>query len=453
MSIRFGYRLQSGIGRGILKVRTYRYSTTATMQYVSGLSKYEGWSREELIKRIHELEHENISHSPSATNAMTNSSTNIEEMEPVKKKKKELDFSKFATRKIALRFAYLGWHYNGLAVQTNTDVPTVENEILVALHRTKLIHSMDVSDCEFSRCGRTDKGVSAFRQAISLNVRSALTTEEQQDRANDRKELDYLHILNNLLPSDIRMYEVCLHPPPNFDARFSCLSRHYKYYFFNDKSNSLDLQLMSQGASYFLGEHDFRNFCKVDPSKQITNFKRTIMKAEIVQDSSGMCHFDLKGTAFLWHQVRSMIAVLFLVAQKLESPEIIKELLDIDKYPQRPVYEMAADFPLVLYDCEFPEMEWMSLRNGETMRRSNNQVFDLWYEQFIQSHVVTEMNKMITECSTAQIAPKEDRIYVNTGDGRGRGLAKYPQLAIRGRLDTPEVVNERYRMKLKNKEP
>lgn len=55
-----------------------------------------------------------------------------------------------------------------------------------------------------------------------------------------------------------------------------------------------------------------------------------------------------------------MMAVLFLIGQKLEKPQIIDELMDIDKYPNRPIYEMANDVPLVLYDCVFPEMEWLT---------------------------------------------------------------------------------------------
>ena len=30
----------------------------------------------------------------------------------------------------------------------------------------------------------------------------------------------------------------------------------------------------------------------------------------------------IKGTAFLWHQVRCMVAVLFLIGQGLESPSV-----------------------------------------------------------------------------------------------------------------------------------
>jgi tRNA pseudouridine38/39 synthase len=44
--------------------------------------------------------------------------------------------------------------------------------VLEALLKIKLISS--VEDCSLSRCGRTDKGVSAWANVVSLRVRSAL---------------------------------------------------------------------------------------------------------------------------------------------------------------------------------------------------------------------------------------------------------------------------------------
>ena len=43
-----------------------------------------------------------------------------------------------------------------------------------------------------------------------------------------------------------------------------------------------------------------------------------------------------------------------LVGQGLEKPSIVRELLDVEKNPRRPTYEMATDTPLVLWDCIFP---------------------------------------------------------------------------------------------------
>jgi tRNA pseudouridine38/39 synthase len=412
------------------------------------MSNYNSWSREALIQRIAELEGNGVKKEVSEGGPVGSPSN-----PPQKKKKKEMDFSKYATRKIALRFAYVGWDYHGLAVQSNVDpaeVPTVEHEILQALHKTRLIPSMDVGECEFSRCGRTDRGVSALRQVISLRVRSNLSVEEQSDPAQDDDELDYLHILNNLLPSDIRFFEIAMRPGNDFDARFSCLSRRYKYFF---HGQGLDVEKMHQAAQLFLGEHDFRNFCKVDGSKQLTNFCRRILASDIKKHESvdGLYYFDLTGTAFLWHQVRSMIAILFLVGQNLESPEIVTYLLDVNTTPRRPVYEMAADYPLVLYDCEFPpEIEWSSFKNSETLERTKDKMYNQWHEQYVKTAMLEEYQSMVTNSSTFRLNnSKDQKVFLNMGNGRSKPTAKYQPLASRQTLDPPEIVNRRWLEKKK----
>lgn len=82
-----------------------------------------------------------------------------------KKGKRVFDFSAHPRRHVALRLAYLGWQYQGFAVQENTD-NTVEARVFEALLKTKLIQDRQSSN--YHRCGRTDKGVSAFSQVQRL---------------------------------------------------------------------------------------------------------------------------------------------------------------------------------------------------------------------------------------------------------------------------------------------
>lgn len=78
-----------------------------------------------------------------------------------KKGKKAFDFATHPRRHVVLRLAYLGWQYQGFAVQENTD-NTVEARMFEALLKTKLVQDRQSSN--YHRCGRTDKGVSAFSQ-------------------------------------------------------------------------------------------------------------------------------------------------------------------------------------------------------------------------------------------------------------------------------------------------
>lgn len=80
-------------------------------------------------------------------------------------KDRPFDFTVHPRRHVALRLAYLGWTYNGFAVQENTD-NTVEARLFEALLKTRLIQDRQSSN--YHRCGRTDKGVSAFSQVSSL---------------------------------------------------------------------------------------------------------------------------------------------------------------------------------------------------------------------------------------------------------------------------------------------
>lgn len=400
---------------------------------------YEKWSKAELIGRIKALESkENESSETDRPMAME------------KAKLKQFDFTKFNTRFIALRFAYMGWNYNGLNFQYDpTPLPTVEEVVLEAMKKSKLVTDADPAACNFSRCGRTDKGVSALNQVISLRVRSNLTDEEQAERANDVKELPYVSILNALLPLDIRVTAVCLRPPKGFDARFSCIYRHYKYVF---SGSNLDIGAMKEAASYFEGEHDFRNFCKIDGSKQIENHKRVIHSARILPLKDNYFVFDLQGSAFLWHQVRCMTAILFLVGQGLEKPSIVKDLMCIEKFPSRPLYDMTHDVPLVLYDCVFPQMEWLSqnsdlgaqqqMKFQKECQKLNGFIMD----QQIKAQIVSMMGDVFTHGKEGTT-----QNTINLGDGVGRAFKTYVPINDRPLGETVEQQNAKFLEKKKRR--
>lgn len=100
----------------------------------------------------------------------------------------------------------------------------------------------------------------------------------------------------------------------------------------------------------------------------VTHFMRRITSftVETVPDGGGeerlrlfdMCYLRIEGTAFLWHQVRCMAAVLFMIGNRLEEPTIVADLLNIEKFPQKPQYRMASDQPLVLAECHFNHLQF-----------------------------------------------------------------------------------------------
>lgn len=387
---------------------------------------YTGWSNTALIKRVEELEQQPKLQSQARNSPSPSAQPFVKEQRKEKaRSKRQFDPAKYNTHLIALKLSYLGQNYNGFEHHANATkpLPTIEEELWKALMKTKLIFPTSGTDwppnwegCDYSKCGRTDKGVSAFGQVIVLRIRSSkplneyeevITADNSGEEHIERRKIKWHHIqdelaypkmLNRVLPPDIRIQAWCPAPHPEFSARFSCKERRYRYFFtqpafaprpgaagINDRVERdgwLDIRAMQQAAQYFEGLHDFRNFCKIDASKQLSSFDRKVFVAEIREaaSSTGMpemtktpnmaplphagmqriereptvCEFSVTGSGFLWHQVRHMAAVLFMVGQGLEKPEVVRDLLDIQKHPNKPQYDMADDAPLVLWDCIFP---------------------------------------------------------------------------------------------------
>jgi len=277
------------------------------------------------------------------------SGRNRGEGKDAKKRKKgtrrEFDWSKATFGHFVIKIAYVGTKYFGLAWQDPSacpNCPTVESKLFEALIKTCLIR--DRTSCSYSRCGRTDKGVHAAGNYIALQLRE----KPRKEGASGDDDYDYAAMLNGVLSSDIRML-ACCRAPPGFDARFSCKYRAYQYYFPLCGEN---LDRMREAAQSFVGAHDFRNFCKMD-IEAVTNYRREVLSVSVREKPGGVGEFSVTGLAFLWHQVRNMVAVLLLVGAGHEEPGIVRELLDIEKHPRKPIFEPADESGLVLRDCGF----------------------------------------------------------------------------------------------------
>ncbi|XP_043263103.1 tRNA pseudouridine(38/39) synthase isoform X1 [Colletes gigas] len=313
--------------------------------------------KSELIKKILFLE-ENNKQLKALVNKINKKQTNIN---IVHKPKRPFNFLRYNKRHILLKFYYLGWDYNGFVVQENIN-DTIEQHLFAALIKSCCIESRETSN--YHRCGRTDKGVSSFSQVISLDIRSNL---ELKDQHKVEDELLYCKILNRLLPSNIRCIAWCP-VSSDFSARFNCKFRTYKYFF---PRGNLNIDLMHKAVKYTIGEHDFRNICKMDVTNGVTNYKRTVIDAKVSvlrqnnEHISGydICELIITSQAFLWHQIRCLMGILLLIGEGKEKPQVILELLDIEKYPRKPQYNLAHGVPLNLWYCEYQSEEWYVDKN------------------------------------------------------------------------------------------
>jgi len=86
------------------------------------------------------------------------------------KKSKEFDMSKYRQRNVAMQVQYEGGPYFGFASQAGECEETIEKHLFDALLKLRLIESRKT--CSYSRCGRTDRGVSALGQVVAFSLRS-----------------------------------------------------------------------------------------------------------------------------------------------------------------------------------------------------------------------------------------------------------------------------------------
>ncbi|CAK9007653.1 Putative tRNA pseudouridine synthase C25B8.05 [Durusdinium trenchii] len=312
----------------------------------------------------------------AAVSDETEAPERVKTMSEAKRRKKgqrDFDWSKATFQHFVLKMAYVGTNYHGNAWQDPKICPTVEAALFEALMKTRLIQ--DRTSCNFSRCGRTDKGVHAAGNYIALKLRLKPGDED----------FDYPGMLNAVLPMDVRIL-ACARAPETFDARFSCLYRAYQYYF---PYAGEDLDRMRRAAEHFVGEHDFRNFCKMD-IENVSNYRRKVLSVSVRPSGAAVAMFAVTGMAFLWHQVRCMAAVLLLIGAGLEEVEVVKELLDVEKWPRKPLYEPADESGLVLRDCGFPDVPFApgtcAPAAGETAVRSPSKCAEEAFQAMLQRH-------------------------------------------------------------------
>ncbi|OHT09828.1 tRNA pseudouridine synthase A family protein [Tritrichomonas foetus] len=280
------------------------------------------------------------------------------------KTKKPFSFDQFHERQIALRIAYIGWDLKGFVMQKDTE-ETVEGYIFRALDRARLIKNMDRQVCHYSLCGRTDVGVSGIGNVISVRVRSVFPSgkgsiKNEKATVNKEEELNYLQILNGILPPMIRVTAVA-YVDPDFNARYACTSRSYRYLFHKFNKN---LDKMREAASYLIGEHDYRGFCKFSPNNT-SHCVRKIFSIDFNEISNGLYYFQIVGSGFIWHQIRCIASILFMVGDGFEEPTIVQDLLDVKRFPGRPQYAIADPKPLIFWMAEYDGVEWQVPKDNE----------------------------------------------------------------------------------------
>ena len=156
--------------------------------------------------------------------------------------------------------------------------------------------------------GRTDAGVHAVAMVAHFDLDSGADANTVMRAVN--------FYLNNT-PVSVLDCEIV---SGDFNARFSCIMRHYKYIVLNrsappvlDKKRAwwvprkLNLKKMRDAAQLLVGEHDFTSFrasqCQAKSPIKTLDSCRIERKDDLVV-------FDFSARSFLHHQVRNMVGTL-----------------------------------------------------------------------------------------------------------------------------------------------
>lgn len=223
------------------------------------------------------------------------------------------------TARWKITVAYRGTAFHGFAAQPN--VRTVAGELGEALARLARLETAPVITC----AGRTDAGVHATGQVIHVDLPHPFPST--RDEVVDSQTL--IRRLTSGLDSAISILdaEIVDH---NFDARHSATSRSYRYVIHQGGAvdplldgivwhvpHELDVRAMNQGIASFLGEHDFRAFCRRAPDtsaddpiiRNVTAAQvRDLSGSEGIQPGSGrLLAVEISARAFCHQMVRSIV--------------------------------------------------------------------------------------------------------------------------------------------------
>ncbi|MDO4806886.1 MAG: tRNA pseudouridine(38-40) synthase TruA [Coriobacteriales bacterium] len=230
---------------------------------------------------------------------------------------------------LVLKVGYRGAGFSGYAEQ--------DGERTVAGELRRALEVLLRRPCELTCAGRTDAGVSALAQYVSLPVMA---------RELEREPRRVWRSLMAITPEDISIRGLYV-ADQGFSARFDAQSRSYRYRIACGNAqpvlawdyawwvrNELDVESMSEAVQALVGEHDFRSFCKVSSAQKLLedgrSTNRCVTRAEVTcvcECGEDLIAIDVDGNAFLHNMVRIIVGSLVEVGRGNRSAEWLQRAL------------------------------------------------------------------------------------------------------------------------------
>lgn len=171
--------------------------------------------------------------------------------------------------------------------------------------------------------GRTDAGVHAVAMTAHF------------DLAGDTPAETVMRALNFYLVGKPVVVLSCEKVSDEFNARFDCTARHYKYVVLNRPMapvlqknrvywvpRKLDIDAMRRAAAKLIGNHDFTSFRASEC--QAKSPVKTLDRIEITQNGDEII-FEFSARSFLHHMVRNIVGTLIEIG--IGKPYDIDEIL------------------------------------------------------------------------------------------------------------------------------
>ena len=246
---------------------------------------------------------------------------------------------------------FLGYRFHGWQKQPN--LKTVH----LMIDRT-LNYVLEGAYFKILATGRTDAMVSAEQTAFELFLKDPLP-----DKAS------FLEEFNRNLPQDIRVLGI-KEVDNNFNIIQHSKTKEYHYMFSEGQKNhpfcapfmtsvpdSLDIDLMKQGAKLFQGTYNFRAYC-YKPSEN-GSFIREISYCELVENDMITASFfpeksyilKVHGKGFMRNQIRLMMGTLIYLGKHEIDLDFIKQSLN-SNYSKSMEYVAPAS-GLILHKVDF----------------------------------------------------------------------------------------------------
>lgn len=216
-------------------------------------------------------------------------------------------------RRVRLTVAYDGTDFRGFAAQPG--VPTVASVLSEAIARVSGVTP------ELSCAGRTDAGVHAWGQVVSLDLPAA-----QCDSAS---LASLATSVTRLCAPAVVIREVAV-ADDGFDARHSARWRSYRYSVlaspipdpFRVRTTwhvpaRLDLAAMTLACDPLIGEHDFSSFCRAATRADGTPapLVRRVLDARWVALDDAVLQFRITASSFCHQMVRAVVGTLVEVGR------------------------------------------------------------------------------------------------------------------------------------------